>query len=296
MSMKILLTGKHGQLGFELRRSLALLGDIYATDAGQCDLRDEAAMCELVAAYRPDLIVNAAAYTAVDKAESDAATAHAVNARAAAIFAEQAERLGAMLVHFSTDYVFDGNKHGAYTESDMPNPQNVYGATKLAGEQAVQQGCARHLILRSSWVVGAHGDNFAKTMLRLAQQRDTLDVVADQFGAPTSAALLADLTAHLLQQARRDGANFPYGLYHAAAGGDTSWHQYACHVIERARAAGRPMRVARDAVRPIPASAYPTLARRPGNSRLDTTRLRATFGLHLPHWQEGVDHVLDQIL
>lgn len=296
MSMKILLTGKHGQLGFELRRSLALLGDIYATDAGQCDLRDEAAMCELVAAYRPDLIVNAAAYTAVDKAESDAATAHAVNARAAAIFAEQAERLGAMLVHFSTDYVFDGNKHGAYAESDMPNPQNVYGATKLAGEQAVQLGCARHLILRSSWVVGAHGNNFAKTMLRLAEQRDTLDVVADQFGAPTSAALLADLTAHLLQQARRDGADFPYGLYHATAGGDTSWHQYACHVIERARAAGRPMRVARDAVRPIPASAYPTLARRPGNSRLDTTRLRATFGLHLPHWQEGVDHVLDQIL
>ena len=294
--MKILLTGKNGQVGFELRRSLAVLGEVHAVGTSECDLRDEAAIRRLVHWYRPDVIVNPAAYTAVDKAEHDVDTALAVNARAAAVLAEQAEQLGAMLVHFSTDYVFDGEKQGAYTEADAPNPQSVYGATKLAGEQAVQQACSRHLILRTSWVAGAHGDNFAKTMLRLAEERDALNVVADQVGAPTSAALLADITAHLVHQAWRDGQNFPYGLYHAAAGGQTSWHAYACHVIERGRNAGRPIRVARDAVAPIRASAYPTVAKRPANCCLDTARLRATFGLHLPHWQAGVDHLLDQIL
>jgi dTDP-4-dehydrorhamnose reductase len=293
--MKILLTGKNGQVGFELRRSLALLGEVRAIGTAECDLRDEAAIRRLVQDFRPDVIVNSAAYTAVDKAESDTLSAAAVNTRAAEVLAEEAERLGAMLVHFSTDYVFDGDKEGSYGESDLPNPQGVYGATKLAGEQAVQAACARHLILRTSWVVGVHGGNFAKTMLRLAEERETLNVVADQFGAPTSAALLADLTAHLVRQAVREPLGFPYGLYHAAAGGATSWHDYAVHVIERARAAGRPIRVAPGAIGAIGTADYPTPAKRPANSRLDTSKLRNTFGLHLPQWQEGVDHILNQI-
>jgi dTDP-4-dehydrorhamnose reductase len=294
--MKILLTGKNGQVGFELCRSLSVLGEVHAIDSTECDLRDEAAIRRVVQAYRPNVIVNPAAYTAVDKAESDPATAEAVNARAAAVFAEEAALLGAMLVHFSTDYVFDGGKNGSYTEADLPNPQSVYGATKLAGEKAVQSACARHVILRTSWVVGAHGGNFAKTMLRLAEERETLNVVADQFGAPTSAALLADLTAHLIRQASRDAANFPYGLYHAVAGGVATWHEYASYVIERARAAGKPIRLAPGALGAITTADYPTPAKRPANSRLDTSKLRETFGLHLPHWQEGVDHVLNQIL
>lgn len=295
--MKILLTGKHGQVGFELRRALALLGEVHAIDVDDCNLSDQSAIRQVVQAYQPDVIVNPAAYTAVDKAESEPALADAINARAPGVFAEEAERLGALLVHFSTDYVFDGSKPGAYVESDTPNPQSVYGATKLAGEQAVQAACSRHLILRTSWVVGAHGGNFAKTMLRLAAERESLNVVADQFGAPTSAAQLADLCAHLVRQASRNGAaSFPYGVYHAVAGGETNWHEYACYVIERARAAGRNLRVAPDAVRPITTADYPTPAKRPANSRLSTGKLSETFSLALPHWQNGVDHILDQIL
>jgi dTDP-4-dehydrorhamnose reductase len=294
--MKILLTGKNGQLGFELRRALAVLGEVHAVGSVDCDLRDEQALRQLVRDHQPAVIVNPAAYTAVDQAESDAATAAAVNVRAAEVLAEEAERLGAMLVHYSTDYVFDGDRDGAYTEADLPNPQGVYGATKLAGENAVRSACSRHLVVRTSWVVGVHGGNFAKTMLRLAQERDELKVVADQHGAPTSAALLADVTAHLVAQAGRQPAVFPYGLYHLAAGGETNWHEYACYVIERARAMGMPIRVAADAIAPIPSAEYPTPAKRPANSRLDTTKLRTTFGLHLPAWRDGIDHILEQLL
>ena len=293
--MKILLTGKHGQVGFELRRSLSVLGEVNAVDIAECDLSDATAVRQLVQDYRPDVIVNPAAYTAVDKAETERTLATQINVTAPAVFAEEAKRLGAMLVHFSTDYVFDGTKVGAYTESDTPNPQSVYGATKLAGELAVQAGCDRHVILRTSWVVGAHGANFAKTMLRLAAEKDSLNVVADQFGAPTSAAMLADLTAHLVRQASVSADTFPYGLYHTVASGVTNWHEYACHVIERARAAGKSIRLAPNAVRAISTAEYPTPAKRPANSRLDTSKLRTTFGLHLPTWQAGVDHVLDQI-
>jgi dTDP-4-dehydrorhamnose reductase len=294
--MKLLLTGKNGQVGFELQRALAVLGEVVAIDSDDCDLADEAAIRRIVRDVRPDVIVNPAAYTAVDKAESEPARAQAINARAPAVLAEEARALGALLVHYSTDYVFDGTKDGAYLESDAPNPTSVYGATKLAGEQAVAAACPRHLILRTSWVVGAHGGNFAKTMLRLACEREALSVVADQFGAPTSAALLADVTAHLVRQAQREADAFPYGLYHAVAGGETRWHAYACHVIERARAAGKPVRVAPQAIKPIASADYPTPARRPTNSRLDTALLRTTFGLHLPDWKAGVDHILGQIL
>jgi|SRR5690606_15573548 len=294
--MRILLTGKNGQVGFELRRSLAVLGQVRALGTADCDLSDASAIRQMVRAYRPDVIVNPAAYTAVDKAESESALAHAINAQAPAVLAEEAQSLGALLVHFSSNYVFDGAQAVAYTEADAPKPQGAYGASKWAGERAVAMACQRHLILRTSWVVGAHGSNFAKTILRLASEREALNVVADQWGAPTSAALLADVAAHVVRQAQQCPGDFPYGLYHVAGAGETNWHAYAAYVIERARQAGWPIRVAPDAIRAITSAEHPSPARRPANSRLDTASLRQTFGLCLPPWQEGLDHILDQIL
>jgi dTDP-4-dehydrorhamnose reductase len=295
--MKILLTGKNGQLGFELQRALAPLGEIHAVGSQDCDLADADALRALVRRVAPDVIVNPAAYTAVDKAESDEATARAVNAVAPAILGEEGARLGALVLHYSTDYVFDGTKEGAYTEADPPAPQSVYGRTKLEGEQGLAAANPRHLVLRTSWVVGAHGGNFAKTMLRLAGEREKLTVVADQFGAPTPAALLADLSAHLVREhARAGAADFPYGTYHVAASGETSWHGYAQFVIGEALAAGKVLKATVDAIAPLATEQYPTPAKRPLNSRLDTSRFRMTFGLRLPPWQEGVRHVLRQIL
>ena len=294
--MKILLTGKNGQLGFELQRALAPLGEVVAVGTQDCNLADADALRELVRRVVPDVIVNPAAYTAVDKAESDEATAGAVNAVAPAILGEEGAKLGALVIHYSTDYVFDGTKQGAYTESDAPAPQSVYGRTKLEGEQGLAAANPRHLILRTSWVVGAHGGNFAKTMLRLAGEREKLAVVADQFGAPTPAALLADVSAHLVREhARTGGIGFPYGMYHVAAGGETSWHGYAQFVIGEALAAGIILKATVDAVAPLATEQYPTPAKRPLNSRLDTARFRSAFGLRLPPWQEGVRHVLQQI-
>ena len=290
--MKLLITGAAGQLGFELRRALAPLGGITAVDRAECDLADADAIRALVRGLQPDVIVNAAAYTAVDRAEQDTALAQAINGDAPGVLGAEAARLGAQVVHFSTDYVFNGTQADPYAETDRPDPQNVYGLTKLAGETALAASGARHLIFRTSWVVGAHGGNFARTMLRLAQERDSLGVVADQVGAPTSAALLADVTAHAI----RAGQDLAGGLYHLTAGGRTDWHAYACHVIERARAAGRPIRVAPDAIRPITSADYPTPARRPANSCLDTQKIRAALGIHLPDWRDGVDHVLDHWL
>lgn len=294
--MKILVTGKNGQVGFELRRALSVVGNVFAVGSADCDLCDELAIRKLVREVQPDIIVNPAAYTAVDRAESDMERAAAVNSHAPRVLAEEAERTGAMLIHFSTDYVFDGSKHGAYTETDHPNPQTIYGATKLAGEAAVQAVCSRFVILRTSWVLGTHGANFAKTMLRLATEKDELKVVADQLGVPTTAAFLADVSAHLIRQAQRDGGEFPYGLYHTVPGGETNWHAYACHVIERARASGHPIRVPAANIHPICTKDYPTPARRPANSTLDHRKLHDTFGFNLPHWQDGVDHVLENIL
>lgn len=293
--MRILVTGCRGQLGFELRRALAPFGGVIATDVAECDLASAQAIRDAVRIHAPTVIVNAAAYTAVDCAESDTASATLINARAPGILAEEAEHRGALLVHYSTDYVFDGAKQGAYTESDTPNPLGVYGVTKLAGETAVLQGCQRHFVLRTGWVVGAHGNNFAKTMLRLAAERDSIGVVADQHGAPTAAALLADITALIIAQEHAVPNRASYGLYHATASGVTSWHAYACHVIERARAAGLPVRVPPGGIRAIASHEYATEAKRPANSVLDCSKLQAAFGLRLPPWQEGVDHVLDQL-
>lgn len=294
---RILLTGKNGQVGFELQRALAPLGEVIAVGTADCDLSDANAIRALMQRVQPQLVVNPAAYTAVDKAESDADKARAVNAMAPGVLGEEASRLGASVIHYSTDYVYDGSKDGLYTESDPVSPQSVYGQTKLDGERALQAATPRHAILRTSWVVGAHGGNFAKTMLRLAGDRDELKVVADQFGAPTSASLIADVTAHIARQMLRDGADgFPFGVYHLAAAGETSWHAYAQYVIGEAIGMGKALKATPERVLPIPASSYPTPARRPQNSRLDTHKLRQTFGLHLPHWQEGVKHILQQIL
>ena len=296
--LKILLTGKNGQVGFELQRALAPLGGIVAVDQSDCDLADPDAIRRLVSATRPDIIVNPAAYTAVDKAETDVVRAQAINGAAPGIFGEEAAKLGALVVHYSTDYVFDGTRAGFYTEDDAPNPQSVYGRTKLAGEQALAASGALYLIFRTSWVFGAHGANFAKTMLRLAAERPALKVVADQFGAPTSASLIADVTAQVLGQylCRPASADFQNGLYHLVAGGRTNWHEYAQAVVQAAQAAGKPLRLRPDDVQAITTAEYPLPAPRPANSCLATTRLRDTFGLCLPDWRQGLDHVMTQLL
>ena len=295
--MKILLTGKHGQVGFELQRALAFLGEIHAVDYPECDLADPSMISALVRVVKPNVIVNSAAYTAVDKAESEPELAHAVNAVAPGVLGEEAVKLGAWVVHYSTDYVFDGIKSGVYREDDVTNPQNIYGRTKRDGEIALHQSGARHLIFRTSWVVGAHGTNFAKTVIRLACEREQLNVVADQYGAPTSAALLADVTAQLIRQVQREGGDtYPFGLYHLVAGGETNWCDYARFIVSEALAAGRVLKLVPEAIRAISSSEHATVAKRPLNSRLDTTKLRRTFGLELPHWQQGVRHALQLML
>ena len=295
--MRILLTGSHGQVGFELQRALAPLGVIQAVDYAECDLADPAAIATLVRSVRPDVIVNPAAYTAVDKAESEMELAHAINAVAPGVLGEEAVKLGAWVVHYSTDYVFDGSKQGVYTEADLTAPLSVYGRTKRDGEIALQRSGANCLIFRTSWVVGAHGNNFVRTILRLALAREELSVVDDQYGAPTSAALLADVTAQLVRQNQREGGeHFPFGLYHCVAGGETTWCDYARFVVSEALAAGRGLKLRPEAIRAIPSSEYVTVAKRPLNSRMDTTKLRRVFGLEMPHWHHGVRHALQLML
>lgn len=295
MTMKILLLGKNGQLGWELQRALSPLGELIALDRHNGgDLTDSELLLTAVRAHAPRVIVNAAAYTAVDKAESEQDLALQVNATAPGLLAQEARRLGALLIHYSSDYVFDGSGDTPRAEDAPTGPLSVYGASKLAGEQAIAaSGCA-HLILRTSWVYAARGGNFAKTMLRLASEREQLKVIADQIGAPTGADLLADLSAHLLRAtlARPELS----GTYHAVAGGETSWHAYARHVIEFARARGTPIKVAPEQILAIPTSDYPTPAQRPLNSRLSTAKLQEAFDLTLPHWQQGVERMLTEIL
>jgi dTDP-4-dehydrorhamnose reductase len=295
MMPKILITGKNGQVGFELQRALAPLGEIVAVDRSECDLADLDALRAFIARVQPDVIVNPAAYTAVDKAESDRDNAFLINRDAVRVLGEEAARLNALVIHYSTDYVFDGTKDGSYTEKDSPAPKSVYGASKLAGELALAMANPRHLILRTSWVVGAHGGNFAKTMLRLAGEREQLSVVGDQHGAPTSAALLADVTAHLVRDYLHVQESLAFGTYHVTGGGETTWYDYARFVIAEAIAAGKPIKAGLDAVSSLTTADYPTPAQRPANSRLDTTYFQSTFNLHLPHWQQGVRHVLQQI-
>ena len=296
--MNILLLGKGGQVGWELQRSLAVLGNVTALDHDSTDHCGDFANPEGVAAtvraLKPDVIVNAAAHTAVDKAESEPELARLLNATTPGVLAREAAALGAWLVHYSTDYVFDGSGTRPWVETDTPAPLSVYGRTKLEGEQLIQQSGAKHLILRTSWVYAARGGNFAKTMLRLAQERERLTVIDDQWGAPTGAELLADVTAHAirhLQQRPQDA-----GLYHLVAGGEVTWNGYAKFVIEHASKAHSAIKIVAKEVAPVPTSAFPTPARRPHNSRLNTQKLQATFGLTLPHWQQGVARMLQEAL
>ncbi len=297
--MKILLLGKNGQVGWELQRALAVLGDVVALDFDSpgpltADFSKPESLAATVRAVAPQIIVNAAAHTAVDKCESEPEVARALNATSPAVLAREAKTLGAWLVHYSTDYVFDGSGSTPWVEDSQTGPLNVYGATKLEGEEAIRASGCQHLIFRTSWVYGARGGNFAKIMLKLAAERERLTVIDDQFGAPTGADMLADITAHAIRSvAQRADLG---GTYHAVAAGETTWHGYARHVIEFARAAGRPIKVSPGAIEPVPTSAFPTPAKRPGNSRMNTQKLRDTFGLTLPTWQTGVDRLLTEVL
>jgi len=297
--VKILLLGKNGQVGWELQRSLALLGELVAPDFHSpgplaADFSRPETLAATVRAVAPDVIVNAAAHTAVDKAESEPDLARALNATAPGVLAREAAANGAWLMHYSTDYVFNGSGTQPWREDSPTGPLNVYGRTKLEGEELIRASGCKHVILRTSWVYGARGGNFAKTMLKLAQERERLTVINDQFGAPTGADLLADLTAHLLR-ATRERSDIS-GTYHAAAAGETTWHGYATHVIEFARASGVALKVSPGSIEPVATSAFPTPARRPHNSRLDTRRLRQTFGFQLPDWRNGVDRMLSEVL
>ena len=294
--MKILLLGKNGQVGWELQRSLAPLGPVLALDRHSTDfcgdLNHPERLAQTVRDWRPDVIVNAAAHTAVDKAESEPDLARCLNATAPAALAQSTAAIGAWLVHYSTDYVFSGQGNQAWQEGDATGPLSVYGQTKLEGEQAIVASGCKHLIFRTSWVYAARGGNFAKTMLRLAGERERLTVIDDQHGAPTGADLIADVTAHAIRQAMANPTPALAGIYHLVASGETSWHGYASHVIEQARhlQPGRGLKVTD--IAPVPTSAFPTPAQRPLNSRLNTHKLQLAFGLVLPPWQQGVNRML----
>jgi dTDP-4-dehydrorhamnose reductase len=297
--MKLLLLGKNGQVGWELQRSLATLGDVVACDfdsAGdlRADFSKPNSLLPLLRAVKPDVIVNAAAHTAVDKAETEPELAQVINATAPGLLAREAAATGALLVHYSTDYVFDGSGLTARSEDAPTGPLNVYGRSKLEGEELIRSSGCRHLILRTSWVYAARGGNFARTMLKLAAEREALNVINDQIGAPTGAELLADITAHAVRALKWQPQLA--GTYHCTAAGETSWFDYARFAIEWARSHGLAIKVHADAIRAISTSAYPTPAPRPLNSRLDTGKLRTAFGVELPHWQAGVERMLAEVL
>jgi len=297
--MRILLLGKNGQVGWELQRALAPLGELIALDRGgraglTGDLADLKGMQATVRALKPQVIVNAAAYTAVDRAEEEHELATQINAEAPAVLAEEVRALDALLVHYSTDYVFDGSGKTSWQEDDTPGPVNHFGASKLAGERHIQASGCRHLIFRTSWVYAARGGNFLATMVRLMRVRDALQIIADQFGAPTGAELIADVTAHVLRQARHDASL--EGLYHLSASGETSWHGYATFIAECLQRQHAESQTTPDRIAPIPTSEWPTPAARPLNSRLATTKLEHAFGLTLPSWQRGVERALTERL
>jgi len=295
--MKILLLGKDGQVGWELQRSLAPLGEVLALNSRSrdyCgDLADLQGIAQTVRSYMPDVIVNAAAYTAVDKAESDRDLAFRVNAEAVRVLAHAAAECDALLVHYSTDYVFPGQGTVAWQEDDEVGPLNIYGESKLVGEQAIQESGCAHLIFRTCWVYASRGNNFARTMLRLASERDSLGVIDDQFGAPTGAELIADVTAHAITAARREPSLS--GLYHLASGGETTWCGYARFVLGHAAQLGVPLKVSAEQVNALTTDAYPTPAKRPANSRLNTNKLQKAFALTLPDWRMGVARMLNEI-
>lgn len=283
--MKILVTGCNGQVGFELARTLLPLGDVFALNREQVDLTDLEKCRATIQTISPDVIVNAAAYTAVDKAETERDTAFLMNEKAVAVLAEEAKKLNALLIHYSTDYVFDGIKDVPYNEDDATNPLNVYGESKLAGEQAIQKSGANFLILRTTWVFASRGQNFVKSILRLAAEREELNIVADQIGTPTSARFIAEATAHILRQTQqeRGAKTFKSGIYNLTNSGETSWHGFAEKIVELARRKNSELK--NRVINPIPTTAYPTPAKRPLNSRLSTQKLTQHFDLTIPSWE-----------
>jgi dTDP-4-dehydrorhamnose reductase len=290
----ILLFGADGQVGWELQRSLSVLDAVMPLTRGQVNLADAQAVRAAIRDARPAAIINAAAYTAVDKAETESELAFAINAVAPTVMAEEAMAGGIPLVHYSSDYAYDGRKEGRYVEGDATNPQSVYARSKLAGDEAILSSGAHALILRTSWVYAARGANFLKTILRLARERDSLRVVSDQVGAPTSAELLADVTAHVLSRMHAEDA--PRGLFHCTAAGEVSWHGFATCIVSHARQLGTTLKLAPEKIEAIPTEQYPLPAARPKNSRLDCSKLEHTFSLKLPQWQVHVERTLKELL
>lgn len=291
--MKILLLGKDGQVGTELRRTLLPLGDVIAIGRTELNLEDPSSLNHILNIHQPDIIVNAAAYTAVDKAESDVDAAFLVNATLLTTLAEFAKKNNSLLVHYSTDYVFDGNKQVPYVETDPVNPQSVYAASKRAGEEAILNSGCNHLIFRTSWVFSINGKNFIKTILQLARERDSLRIVADQHGAPTSAELIADVTALAIASYRKKIIS--NGIYHLTSTGSTTWHHLACYAVDKALENGMPLKLTSQHIHPISTDEYPLPAMRPKNSRLDTTALSNALTLHLPEWTVHVDRIIYQL-
>lgn len=294
--MRILVTGSNGQLGRELQKVLPEIGEVFPLDRFSCNLESELSIRSAVERVKPNVIVNAGAYTNVDAAESDADRAFAINGDAPRILAHAAADIGALLIHYSTDYVFDGEQPGRYTEETAPNPLSIYGRSKLAGEAGVAQSSADYLILRTSWVFGPRGSNFLKTILSVAREREQLSVVADQIGAPTPTSLIANVTVTGILRFVEDKQSAPLGLFHLASAGETSWYEYACYILDAAERARHPLRVRSTSVVAVPSTDYPRPARRPKNSRMDTTKIKAAFNLELPDWKAAVDQVLQEIL
>jgi dTDP-4-dehydrorhamnose reductase len=293
--MKILLTGKDGQVGFALHKKLASLGEVIATNRDMLDLSDPEAIRAFIDKTQPDIIINPAAYTQVDKAESEKLLAHQINAVAPKVLADKASELHIPIIHFSTDYVFDGLKDKPYFEADKANPQSVYGKTKWEGEEAVRQN-KKHIILRASWVFSSHGQNFLKTILKLIQEKTSLNVVSDQIGTPTSSEALADVTYKIVEAIFNDPNFKDFGTYHITLDDETNWYRYACFITDEAKRLGFQTLMTSKDINPISSDAYPTLAKRPMNSRLDTTKIKKTFMLELPHWEEEVKRKLKALI
>ena len=291
----ILVLGKNGQVGQALQDVLSTKVNLHAFDSRDADLTNERQLRQLIQDIKPAVIVNAAAYTAVDRAESDEVMAFKVNARGPKILGEEATTMGAAVIHFSSDYVFDGTKEGAYVEMDKTNPLSVYAASKLEGEKLLIKACDRSVILRTSWVVSHHGSNFLKTMLKLAHEREFLRIVADQHGVPTSAQLLAEMSKMLVEKLSQDPEHFPYGIYHVAPKGETTWYDYARFVISEAMKRGDTFKLNLENIHPIKTEEYPLPAKRPQNSRLDTHHFEKTFGVTLPSWESGILAIMDQL-
>lgn len=293
--MKILLTGKNGQVGFELNKKLGTLGEVIATDREELDLREPNAIEIFIDNLRPDIIINPAAYTAVDKAESEPEIAHQINTKAPEILAKKAAELDIPLVHFSTDYVFDGLKKEPYIETDLINPQSVYGKTKWEGEEKVRKH-SKHIILRTSWVFGSHSNNFLKTILRLTQEKESLSIVSDQRGSPASASMLSDVTFNIVDRVLKNKNIKDFGTYHVTSEGETNWYEYATLIVNEAMQLGCKIKCKGSQITPIFTSEYPTAAKRPLNSRLNTDKLKKTFMLELPDWESEVKRVLREVI